>query len=83
MDNLSSYFEDLLGKVNKTKADINIMIKKIEDDGGSEKKDDKRIISSSSIEPMTRLRKNVNEVKNAQENPYEQFIIDRVNDVFK
>jgi hypothetical protein len=83
MDNLSSYFEDLLGKINKTKADINIMIKKIEDDGGSEKKDDKRIISSSSIEPMTRLRKNVNEVKNAQENPYEQFIIDRVNDVFK
>ena len=83
MDNLSSYFEDILGKINKTKADINIMIKKIEDDGGSEKKDDKRIISSSSIEPMTRLRKNVNEVKNAQENPYEQFIIDRVNDVFK
>jgi len=83
MDKLSDYFEDILGKIKEAETDINILIKKIKEEGGSKVKNNKRIISSTSLEPMTRLRKDVAEVKNAQENPHEQFVIDKINDIFK
>ena len=90
MSEISNYFDDLLDRVKNIKIDIGITIKKIksEDDNKYNNKEDnskkdKRIISSTKLEPMTRLRRDMNEIKNAQESPNTQFIIDKINDAFK
>jgi hypothetical protein len=40
-------------------------------------------VSSKRVQPLTRVRKNVEEIKQIQKNPEQQFIIDRISDIFK
>ena len=46
-------------------------------------KEEIRIVSSTSTEPMTRLRKDESEARDAIENPEMTFVEDRINDIFK
>jgi len=85
---LTEYFEELSAKIRSAKTDIEILAAKVQKEDKKEKenkedKENKRIISSTTIEPITRLRKDLSEVKNEQENPEIQFAIDRINDAFK
>lgn len=83
---LTGYFEELSSKIRSAKTDIEILVVKIQKEDKKEEKvpkENKRIISSTTIEPVTRLRKDLSEVKNGQENPEIQFAIDRINDAFK
>jgi hypothetical protein len=58
-------------------------LEKMQSEIKNEKKveDNKRIITSSSIEPMTLLRKNAVEIKQAEEKPREAFINDRLTEI--
>lgn len=83
---LTEYFEELSAKIRSAKTDIEILTVKVQKENkekGKDTKENKRIISSTTIEPATRLRKDLSEVKNEQENPEIQFAIDRINDAFK
>jgi len=83
---LTEYFEELSSKIRSAKTDIQILAAKVQKEDKKEEKgtkENKRIISSTTIEPVTRLRKDLSEVKNEQENPEIQFAIDRINDAFK
>jgi len=83
---LTEYFEELSAKIHSEKKDIEILAAKAQKEDkekGKGTKENKRIISSTTIEPATRLRKDLSEVKNEQENPEIQFAIDRINDAFK
>ncbi len=80
---LLDYFNGLSLKVKLAKEDIDILVKKIESKDKEDVGINKRIVSSSKIEPITRLRKNVEEVKKEQECPEVQFIKDRIEDIFK
>jgi len=83
---LTEYFEELSAKIRSAKTDIEILAAKVQKEDKKEDKntkENKRIISSTTIEPVTRLRKDLSEIKNKQENPEIQFVIDRINDAFK
>jgi hypothetical protein len=41
----------------------------------------KTVASRKTVEPMTRLRKNVSELEEAKKNPDEQFVKDRIKDI--
>jgi hypothetical protein len=92
MSDLFDYFEEMGNKVKSVQMDIDATVAKLQKEGekkDADKKDDKkdksnkRVFSSNSIEPVTRLRKDVNEVNKAKENPEIQFIKDRIGDIFK
>jgi hypothetical protein len=83
---LTEYFEELSAKIRSAKTDIEILAAKVQKENkekGKDTKENKKLISSTTIEPVTRLRKDLSEVKNEQENPEIQFAIDRINDAFK
>ena len=83
MGDLFDYFEEMGDKIKSVQRDIDTTITKLQKEGDKDSKSDKRVISSNAIEPVTRLRKNVNEVNEAKENPEMQFIKDRIEDIFK
>lgn len=91
MQELVDIFENAKQRIESIKQEILILSdemreKKVKEKEGEKNKDDsssKRIYSKLSIEPMTRLRKDVKEVKEAEENPEIQFVVDKLGDIFK
>lgn len=73
--------EQLAKNMEKGNIDLKILlsdIARIKKTIGTEEK-----ASRQSLEKMTRLRKNKEEVEEAQENPDMQFIQDKLNDIIK
>jgi hypothetical protein len=87
---MASAFEDMSKKFLDLSQEINAFVLKLnskkdskEDSKKDGKEDNKRIFSNRSVEPMNRLRKNEDEVKQSQESPEIQFILDKISDIFK
>jgi len=74
-------FEKLEKNFSKAKIDIDTLKTDIEKISISSKTGEKA--SRSSLEPITRLRKNKEEIEKAKENPEIQFIEDKLNDILK
>ncbi len=78
-DSLIKYFEIVARNLQSVSNDIVLLQGKLE---SSDKLSDKRIISSTTVEPFSRLRDKKEDLEYAQENPEFQFVIDRINDSF-
>lgn len=78
MSDLEKILDDMSEALLGFRNDLEKMQGDIKKESGDEIKSKKRIITKSSVEPMSILRKNVSEVKAAEENPREAFINDRL-----
>lgn len=84
-DGVESFSVDLENLKEKKAKEQSLGKNQDQEDGtGASKKSSmgNRIISSTTPEPMTRLRKDVGELKQAEEDPVGQFLKDRLNDIF-
>ena len=87
----TSMLKEVVGQLESLKTDLDIVgenLKKREKEEGEEstpQKNEKMGIkfSRAIIQPTTRLRKDINEAKSAQDNPEVQEILDRLNDIFR
>lgn len=93
-DLMNDFINDKCQKIKELREEVEKMIsekklKGIEDQKAKEKSEVKQKepleqkVSSKRVQPLTRIRKNVEEIKQIQKNPEQQFIIDRVNDIFQ
>jgi Sec-independent protein translocase protein TatA len=81
MSDLENIFNTMSSALYGFKNDLEKMQGEMKKEAKEELIEKKRIITSSSVEPMTILRKNASEVKQAKENPREAFINDRLADI--
>ena len=81
MSDLENIFNAMSSALYGFKNDLEKMQGEIKKEAKEEQKEKKRIITSSSVEPMTILRKNALEIKKAEENPKEAFINDRLTEI--
>ena len=81
MEELEKFLEDVVGKLGAFEGDIQRTIynlEKKEKDGENAPQKDMK-----SLQPVTRLRENEEEIKEANENPEITFIVDKLNDIFE
>ena len=84
-EELEAYFRKIQVGVEKLHVDIkNISSNRVKPDKDREIKPGQLTQKpSSTIQPMTRIRKNMQEIKKAQESPELTMIEDRLKDIFK
>lgn len=70
-------------KMIELEEEFKQLLEKMKTDSGASEKNKERIVSSKSVEPMNRMRKNVSSVKTAEDNPEVQFLMDRLGDIFQ
>lgn len=74
-------FDELLRNIDLATIDISTLNSDVERMIASENKgEDPLKAPRSTIEPLTRIRKDVSEVNAAKEDPAMQFIVDKIND---
>lgn len=83
MNELDDFIKELEEKIKTAEEGLEIIRQNIEknDEDKKDKKDKKKPILNRGIQPMTRMRANIEEAKDAEENPELQAIIDSFNDI--
>ena len=76
---MSDLFADQADLFNEKSSNLKTLISDI--NGMINASKTKTVASRKTVEPMTRLRKNVSELEEAKKNPDEQFIKDRIKDI--
>jgi len=86
MDSLGKFIDDICSKTKILKNDIDRIIsnKKMAGTKGDDKKIgvNRKPMNLKSFQPVTRLRKNKEEIIKAKENPELTFIMDKISDIF-
>ena len=84
MDSLLRYFERVSQGLQDLIEDIERYLLKIEAEEEASKKKSTELpnVMQGKLQPVVRLRADDKEIEFAKENPYEQAVIDRVNDIF-